>query len=131
MDTSAISERRAVEFWLPGDMPVKKNSKMMTRGRLITNPKAQQGLAALTMITRGIWKGRDPLTKVWLRTVFHVSSRRKDLDNIQTSLLDVLKDAGVIVDDSMAHVEALETHYVLVPKREEGVQVRISGMARE
>lgn len=123
-------DRRAVEFWLPGDVPVKKNSKMITRGRIITNPAAQQGLATLTMIARGIWKGRDPLTKVWLRTVFHVSSRRKDLDNIQTSLLDVLKDAGVIVDDNMVHVLALETHYVLVPKREEGVLVRVSGMGR-
>jgi Holliday junction resolvase RusA-like endonuclease len=115
------------EFFLLGKVPSKKNSKMLTRGRLITKPEYQAMLKSLTLQAKAEWRSKDPLTLVDVDFLFHVSNRSQDIDNAVSGALDVLKDAGVIVDDSMMHVRRIYARYERVNKGNEGVLVRISG----
>lgn len=116
-----------VSFFLPSDVPGKKNSRMMTRGRLITDPTMQRQLAALTLMARARWAGRPALTDAEVSLQFLVSHKRRDLDNTAASVMDVLKDAGCIKNDSMKHVRRIEASFLLVRPGDEGVEVSLRG----
>ncbi len=114
-------------FTLLGFCPSKKSSRLWTRKRLITNPEYQLMLAPLLLQTRNHWHGGNPLTSAEVGLTFFVSHLRQDLDGAAASVMDLLKTAGVIVDDSMRHVHRLIVTYCRVERGKEGVSVQISG----
>jgi Holliday junction resolvase RusA-like endonuclease len=117
------------EFFLDGKVPSKKNSKMITRGRLITKPEYQVRLKELTWQAWAEWGNMPPLTAACIDLHFHISTVRGDMDNKIGGLMDCLKDARVIVDDSFSHVRCILSTWQSVPKGKEGVTVKVSGEA--
>jgi Holliday junction resolvase RusA-like endonuclease len=115
------------EFSLAGKIPSKKNSKMIARGRIITKPQYQVYLASVVWQCKSIWVGSPPLTNCDVDLLFFISNSRQDLDNMQSSLLDCLKIARVISDDSTRHVRRISSSIERVPRGQEGVRVRITG----
>lgn len=115
-----------VKFFLRGKVPSKKNSKMLCRGRLITKPVYQAQLRDLETQAALNYIGPS-LTDVCVDLHFHISNRRQDIDNAVSGAMDVLKNASVIVDDSMAHVKCIFSTFKQVPKGDEGVLVAITG----
>lgn len=129
----SIGKDVSAEFWLAGAVPVKKNGKMLIaskghRPRLITDPAKQSEIKALEFLARSVWRNRPPLTQATVSMTFHVAHRRKDPDGVQTTILDVLVAAGILQNDSMAHIDILgPVKWVLVSPEEEGVIVQVSG----
>lgn len=115
------------EFELHGRCPSKKNSKLVTRGRVITRPVYQAELQSLTLQARAIWTRKAPLTNCGVDLFFRASSYAQDLDNAVSGLMDCLVDAGVIASDNMNHVRCIFAQRMRVPRGKEGVRVRITG----
>lgn len=115
-------------FMLRGFCPSKKSSRMWTRKRLITNPAYQVMLGPLLLQIRNQWHSGKPLTNADVSVTFFVSHLNQDLDGASASAMDLLKTAGVIVDDSMGHVHREVFDFRLVEKGYEGVTIRINGV---
>lgn len=112
-------------YSIKGTVPAKKNSKLLARGRLITKPEYQQRIAGLSF---QILNQGPALTRAEIFLVFRISSMvGADLDNQQTTLVDILKDRGVLVDDSLRHVTAISAHWEWVDAGEERVDIRVMG----
>lgn len=116
-----------VSFFLPGIVPTKKNGKHSWRGRVVIDPDKKKVLGDFELLARSRWRGRPALTQAEVKMLFYVSHERADLDGGQTSLLDILKQAGVIVNDSMKHVRRIEASFIKVHAGAEGVEVSLRG----
>ena len=97
-----------IKFQLKGNTPSKKNSKNITyaKGRMMVIPskKHKDWHEEQMWVMKSL---RIPLqTKPVMiaMTFFADSKRRGDLDNKASSVLDLLKDGGVIEDDDWFHV---------------------------
>jgi hypothetical protein len=120
---------------LTGPFPTKKNERgaamrredpkqaalldwMERSGRKVKRPRkvtvfvkdeTRIALAAITAQLRVAWGNRPPIEHpdvVWRWTL---KERRKDRDNLKTTVLDCMKKAGVIVDDNIARYNGHET----------------------
>ena len=102
-----------------GNVPSKKNSK-----RIVTNRKTNKPFIISSKIHEDWHKKAIPeMAKQWegyliteypitVRIVFYWRDlRRHDLDNGVATILDALKDAGVIADDDFLHVNRVEATY--------------------
>lgn len=59
-------------------------------------------------------------------TIFRVSDkRRRDLDNMQTTILDCLVKAGILDDDSIFEASCIVSTWVKVQKGHEGCDIVI------
>lgn len=122
-------------FWIPGLVPSKKNGKMLTNGRTITNPETQRRLEEITNELRRLTRwaklpitNKLPLTDCYVSIEMHVSRRNSDLDNALTSILDCLQDANIIKNDSTNHTKEIHAKCKLVAKGEEGVEIYVQGV---
>lgn len=107
-----------MQLTISGSVPSKKNSRITTAsGRSFPNKTYMAWEKdALTQLALQKW---EPITKypVQLTVVFYVKDRvHRDLDNMLSSILDVLKDhkvkgvivrQGVIQDDSWRYVSPI------------------------
>ena len=91
---------------LKGEVPSKKNSRINTKsGRSFPNPRYVEwhNLAILQVRSQlQGWKAPDPCSVEI--TFYHGDKRRRDGDNGLSSIMDMLKDNGTIVDDCWEHV---------------------------
>lgn len=89
---------------LVGPVPSKKNNLAPRgpKGRLGVSRHIQSQLDALVMQAMMQWGRKAPLEHPSMDFRIHCLSGQQDRDNIVTSLLDCLKKAGVILDDSTA-----------------------------
>lgn len=123
------STRIEHSFFIAGKIPGKKNNKFLARGRLITDPEIQKRLQAVTHeIWLVHWSRLPALTDAEVEMEFHLSALNGDLDNKLTSVIDCLKDAGVLVNDSAKHLRKIGASFVLVKRGDEGVDVFVSGV---
>lgn len=91
---------------LPGLPPSKKNSKRVFRrnGKTVVLPsKSYEDWHKVAMVRMsGLYQFDNP---VYIHVLYRRKSKRKrDMDNMLSSILDALVDAGILVDDSMDHV---------------------------
>ena len=90
-----------------GEAPAKKNSRVNNTksGRSFPNPRYVQwhddAILQVLAQTRG-WKAPIPCSITI--TFFHGDKRVRDSDNGLTSILDMLKDCGVLLDDRWMYV---------------------------
>jgi Holliday junction resolvase RusA-like endonuclease len=115
------------EFFLPCTIPSKKNRNAPRKGGFYVPRELRQELDSIELMIRSRWKDRDALTGANVSMHFQVSSFAGDMDNKATTLLDCLVKAGVLVDDNMSHLAALEVKRTKVPKSQEGVRVSLQG----
>ncbi len=105
---------------IEGETPSKKNGRMLTskNGRLLSIPSERYK----TWHTQALWqlKKYQPITVypcALTIVLWGATKRRWDLDNRATSVLDVLQDAGILVDDDWSHVQTLTIQYGGIDKK--------------
>jgi Holliday junction resolvase RusA-like endonuclease len=87
---------------LKGHCPSKKNLwKRGKGGRTYIDDETAALIDALTAQAQAQWK-HEPVTHPNMYVEFHVRDRRRDRDNMLTTILDCLRDADVIVNDNVA-----------------------------
>ena len=114
-------------FLIEGNTPSKKNQRQMfvKNGRMINIPSKRykewhdQAMWQL----KGVKKLKPPYE---ITTVFWFKDkRRKDLDNAQSSVLDLLQDVGIIEDDDAKLLTKITAVYGGVSKDAPRVKVEI------
>lgn len=121
-----LMEILAAEIRLCGHVPAKKNKwRIRANGTVgITDSDAIAEINGLKLQAQSQWR-RPALTKARVHMVFSITSLRGDLDGKETTILDVLVAAGVLWDDSMAHLCKKSAEWVR--GKEEGVEIWITG----
>ena len=127
-------KQRGVELILtiPGSVPSLKNGKeiaMKSNGQRFvrSNDKVLAWKRMATTLLRQQFHGYKvtgyPIT-VEL-TFWYGSKVRRDLDNSAAGVMDALRDAGVIEDDSVQFVNKLILHYGGLDKERPRVEIRL------
>ena len=117
------------EFTIKGNTPSKKNSRrsFVKNGRMINIPSERyeqwHELASWQLKALKIPKLRPPYEISM--TFYFKDRRRKDLDNAQSSVLDLLQDCEVIEDDDAKLLTHIESWYGGVDKDNPRVEVQI------
>lgn len=103
-----------IDFEIHGETPSKKNSRINTRsGRSFPNKKYQDWhVLAVGQIVYQKMKMKNvpfPIDRpIRIKMTFtHGDLRRRDSDNGASSILDTLKDSGIIADDNWRIVKEL------------------------
>jgi Holliday junction resolvase RusA-like endonuclease len=97
-------KRQVMKITLSGHIPSKKNLLRRSKhGGLFRDSKVSAQIDALTLQARSQWIGREPLVRPQAIVTFHVVDYRSDLDNKWTTVLDCLRDAGVIKNDNISN----------------------------
>ncbi len=79
--------------------------------------EVRAALNGLILQARSQWNPRQPLDHAYVKARFLVKDGRQDLDNKLTCILDVLVEAGVLINDSIAHLAGFEASAVLVGRK--------------
>lgn len=88
---------------LKGHCPSNKNLwKRGKGGRTYIESETQALIDTLTEQAKIAWIGREQIVQPNVMVCFHVSSRCQDRDNMLTTILDCLREAGVIQNDNIA-----------------------------
>lgn len=117
-------------FSIKGNTPAKKNSRVITRrgGKILNIP---------SQIYRkwhddALWQIEEmkiPESKPNYSITYYFwfkDKRKHDLDNAQASVNDLLKDAGVIIDDDSKLLVETHCYYMGVSKENPRVEIEIS-----
>jgi Holliday junction resolvase RusA-like endonuclease len=110
------------ELVLWGHVQAKKNNWRPMRGRIV--PLSQPAVEPLIAQARAQWP-HEPLDRACVRIRFYVPSRRGDLDNKLTTILDVLCSAGVLRNDNIASIPLISASAVIQPKLDEYCRIRL------
>lgn len=108
--TPSQVEAITIEFTTP--VPSKKNSLKPTGRRgmsYIASVKKQ--MLDLQLFATSQWAGRPPVEHPVLHFRLAARLNKQDRDGMVTTLMDVLKKSGVIVDDSIQHCNGLMLIY--------------------
>jgi hypothetical protein len=119
------------EFFIPIRPLSKKNALIPTANGKRIPEDLRALLDSMQLMIQGRWNRRTPLTSVSCHMCFHVSDLRSDLSNAYQTVEDVLKKAGVIVNDSMAHLTHQSSSFIRVSKGQEGVTIYLTGIHQE
>ena len=106
-------------------LPCKKNQRAGTGKRSHYPQDVRSQLDTMTLQARAQWGCRKPIAHPDIEVTMYVANFSKDGDGIWVSVLDCLKRAGVIVDDSLRWLNGtLLVHpAVEVPAREERIEI--------
>lgn len=113
---------------LKGDIPSKKNRYRRGINNSFYLPKIVSAqLASLEMQAMIQWRPRPAVEHPDITMMFVLTSRRKDPNNLQQTILDVLQKARVIVNDNVAKCNGrlVIEPSVVDPDGEESVEVII------
>lgn len=125
---------------IPGDPVSKKNRRVGTGKRSHYEPGVTQTIQSIQCIMAAKWAqygfaNRQRLTNAELLVQVYPSNRRSDLDGYATTLIDCLVKAGVLYNDSMAHLVNVRVKWVCHPKLlgEKGsiAQIKLTGELTE
>lgn len=114
-----------VRLTLRANFPTKKNRRLGT-GRTSHYPKeVRETLDNLFLQARVAWGPRKPVVHPDIEVTMYIANFSKDSDGIYTAVLDCLKRAGVIVDDSLRWLNGtlLMHPAVQVSEREERIEI--------
>ena len=97
---------------LHGHCPSTKNLwKRGKGGRTYIDNETKVLIDALTLQAQAQWK-HEPVKHPWMSFQFFTRDRRRDRDNLLTTVLDCLREAGVIVNDN---IESFNGALILLP----------------
>lgn len=117
----------AVTFRLRGHLPTKKNNLRRSRnGRLFRAAVATDEMAPVQMQIQAQWKRRPPFERAIVDATFYLEPKRRgDGDGMLTTLLDLLKQAGVITDDNWRRVVRCGATCIPTVAGDERIEVRV------
>ena len=101
-----------MEFTILGATPSKKNSRILNTKtkRSFPNPRYKEWHDYAILQTRSQLQGwKAPVPCSIVVTFFHADKHRRDSDNAMSSILDMLKDNGTIIDDCWEYVRHEES----------------------
>jgi Holliday junction resolvase RusA-like endonuclease len=93
-------------------------------GRVVINREIKAQVELLEWRAREKWTGREPIAKARVAAKFFVRDGRGDLDGKYTTLQDVLVNAGVLRNDSIARLKGFSCEAEIDPN--ERVEVEIT-----
>lgn len=105
----------SISLTLAGEVPSKKNSRRIvlagTKVRSLPSVNYEQWHKDMLWQLKKVkpYAGEYPVSVVI--SLYPGTKRRKDLDNVASSILDTLVDAGIIVDDDITHVESVHVGF--------------------
>jgi Holliday junction resolvase RusA-like endonuclease len=132
--SSSTQEEAMIRFTIEGTVPSKKNAWRRRPGQLkaYVDPQIQADIDALVILAQSARNKLDQEALKKLRgkklhviALFGVKNERKDLDNIFTTLLDVLQKAAVIENDNLVRAFSVYEYQVL-PHEVERVDITIA-----
>lgn len=86
---------------LLGHVPSKKNRyRANGKGGLFIDKRIAAQLVPLQLQAQGAWK-HGPLKNPGITVTFHTSNDAQDRDGMLVSLMDLLQDAGVLINDNI------------------------------
>jgi Holliday junction resolvase RusA-like endonuclease len=112
---------------LAGPCPAKKNLwKRGRAGRMFLDSTVKAQIDSLTIQARGQWR-HGPVNHPRMRFTWYVAAARRDQDGMYTTVLDCLQEAGVLVNDNIAHNNGRKVleECIFVPLNRERVEVEI------
>lgn len=118
-----------MKFFIKTNIPSQKNSKMIAfnkstnRPFIMSNPKVKEWQVETAKSLIGLPNIFGPV-EISMKFV-HKDRRKKDIDNEQTSILDLLKNNGIIEDDNCFIVRKLNAEFVGIDKDNYGVEIEI------
>ena len=118
------SDLMTYEMTLWGITKSKKNSYTPTRGGMFKNSALKAELDSLEQQVPGDMRDLN-LEHPDITFQFHSRSSRRDKDGLMTTVLDVLKRCGVIVDDNISHCDGTLTILPSVIGDEDSAHVTI------
>ena len=121
-----------IEITINGRIPSKKNSKrVFSRGnRVIVIPSENHEVWHEEQSYRiKRFRPKKPIEKCEVEMMFYAPDRRRaDLDNKSTTILDLLVDNQIILDDSWFVINKLTLEFVKVDKKFPRVEIKIKGL---
>jgi hypothetical protein len=128
---AGVPEPQEKRIVLYANFPAKKNKLRTPSGRAAGhNLVYRKGVAAMTqnlvLQARAAWGPRPYLESPDIEVFYFTVSAAKDRDGIWTTLLDVLKQARILFDDSIRWSNGTETHHpatLVANPREERVEI--------
>lgn len=113
----------SITFLLRGGVRTKKNYRPRN-ARNIHNPfKAEHG--AILLQIQNQWQCRPPFERAMVEATFFLDPKRRgDGDGMLTTLLDLLKTAGVITDDNWRRIPRMAA--ACVPADDERIEVIVT-----
>lgn len=123
-----MNQKTNLQFFLPGTVPPKKNSKILnarTKKIFPSNRHRKWHTMAKMFVPK---KLRGALLKNIELTMFFVvpDNKIRDLNNMQESVLDLLVDAKVILDDRWQYLPSITIKIKGICKESPGVLVVIN-----
>ncbi len=123
-----VGRPNAIKLVLQGKIVSKKNRLRPRRGPgkgKMYDPAIKAAIDALDLQARAAWGARRALVHPTLDIFLFVANEAKDTDGMYTTILDVLKKAGVIFDDSIKYCNGLKRIHpaVIVPAAMERVEI--------
>lgn len=115
---------------LSGNVPSKKNSKSIIRSRdgkmRLISSKAHREWWEEKMWKIKQYKPRKPIEHCFVTLSFYPSTKRKaDCTNKAESIMDLLVDAGIILDDNWFIVPKLLIKFVKVDRKNPSTIIKI------
>ena len=106
--------------------PAKKNLwKRGKGGRTYIDDEVQALIDVLTVQAKAQWK-HEPVRHPWMSFEFFTRDRRRDRDNLLTTVLDCLRDAGVIVNDNIKSFNGTVVLLPAVIDKNEQVKIEVT-----
>jgi crossover junction endodeoxyribonuclease RusA len=105
-------------------IPPKSNRYFHTGRKYVFIPqRIREAVEDATLILRSMYNG-EPINKpVAVEIVYAFKdSRKRDLDNLTKTLLDVLEDAGILDDDKFVYKLSIEKK---IKQKDEKTEIRI------
>ncbi len=114
---------------LRGPVPAKKNQwAPKAGGGMFLNREAAASIDSLIVQARAQWR-REPLKRAVVHCTFTIANGRADGDNRQTTILDVLQKAGVILNDNAKRLPGASFRCEIDPGCEERTVIEVWDMA--
>jgi Holliday junction resolvase RusA-like endonuclease len=120
-----------INIIISGRIPSKKNSKLIIcRGKfpmIISNPKFQAWHEEQMWRLKTLRLPKEPITRCIISIEYYAPDlRSSDLDNKNTTILDLLKDANVIFDDNWNVVHCLNSKLVAIDRDNPRAEITIT-----
>lgn len=124
-------------FYLKGQVPAQKNTKQVAYNRRTGRPfimtskstKDWQLMAAnqLRVLNIKPFEGEVSIECVF----FHKDKRKRDIDNELASIMDLLKNNGIIEDDNCFVVREIKLSFGGIDKDNPGAKIAINNLDRQ
>lgn len=121
---AAQAERWTSTMVLLGHVPSKKNTWQRGKSGMYIPSEVKAEIYGLILQAKAQWQ-QPPMDQASVTINFIVPDGRADLDNKLTCVLDVLVKAGVLRNDSIAHLQEIRATAGVFPDERERCTVRL------